>query len=117
MFGWMETVGGLRETRHRGTEQVGRMSVLVAAACHLVRLPKLLAALRDHARLLSKAMVLMRKHSKIGRNACLQPGSSATKPLRNSQVPRFSAACSRAGIAQHHESVVPHSSGVAGTIR
>jgi hypothetical protein len=37
-------VGGLRETRHRGTARVGWMFALTAAACNLIRLPKLLAA-------------------------------------------------------------------------
>jgi transposase len=43
-FGWMKTCGGLRKTRHRGTARVGWMFTLAAAACNLVRLPKLLAA-------------------------------------------------------------------------
>lgn len=43
VFGWMKTVGGLRKTRHRGTERVGWMFTFVAAAYNLVRLPKLLA--------------------------------------------------------------------------
>jgi transposase len=43
-FGWIKTVGGLRKTRHRGTARVGWMFTLSAAACNLVRLPKLLAA-------------------------------------------------------------------------
>ena len=43
-FGWIKTVGGLRKTRHRGTARVGWMFTLTAAACNLVRLPKLLAA-------------------------------------------------------------------------
>ena len=37
-------VGGLRKTRHRGRAQVGWLFTLTAAACNLVRLPKLLAA-------------------------------------------------------------------------
>jgi transposase len=41
-FGWIKTVGGLRKTRHRGTARVGWMFTLTAAACNLVRLPKLL---------------------------------------------------------------------------
>jgi hypothetical protein len=40
-FGW---TGGLRKTRHRGTARVGWMFTLSAAACNLVRLPKLLEA-------------------------------------------------------------------------
>ena len=43
VFGWMKTVGGLRKTRHRGTDRVGWIFTFVAAAYNLVRLPKLLA--------------------------------------------------------------------------
>jgi transposase len=43
-FGWIKTVGGLRKTRHRGTERVGWMFTLTAAACNLIRLPKLFEA-------------------------------------------------------------------------
>ena len=43
-FGWLKTTGGLRKTRHRGTDRVGWTFTLTAAACNLVRLPKLLAA-------------------------------------------------------------------------
>jgi IS5 family transposase len=43
-FGWIKTIGGLRKVRHRGTDRVGWMFTLTAAACNLVRLPKLLAA-------------------------------------------------------------------------
>ena len=43
-FGWIKTVGGLRTTRLRGTARVGWMFTLSAAACNLVRLPKLLHA-------------------------------------------------------------------------
>jgi transposase len=42
-FGWIKTCGGLRQTRHRGTPRVGWMFTLTAAACNLIRLPKLLA--------------------------------------------------------------------------
>jgi transposase len=42
-FGWIKTTGGLRKTRHRGTDRVGWVFTLTAAACNLVRLPKLLA--------------------------------------------------------------------------
>jgi len=42
-FGWIKTVGNLGKTRHRGTARVGWMFTLTAAACNLVRLPKLLA--------------------------------------------------------------------------
>jgi IS5 family transposase len=43
-FGWIKPVGGLRNTRHRGTARVGWMFTLTAVACNLVRLPKLLQA-------------------------------------------------------------------------
>ncbi|MGH2846173.1 MAG: IS5 family transposase [Thermoleophilaceae bacterium] len=43
-FGWIKTTGGLRKTRHRGTDRVGWLFTLTAAACNLVRLPKLLQA-------------------------------------------------------------------------
>jgi transposase len=42
-FGWIKAAAGLRKTRHRGLAQVGWMVTLTAAACNLVRLPKLLA--------------------------------------------------------------------------
>ena len=35
----MKTVGGLRKTRHRGTERVGWQFTLTAAAYNLVRIP------------------------------------------------------------------------------
>lgn len=40
-FGWIKTTGALRKTRHKGTERVGWMFALTAAAYNLVRLPKL----------------------------------------------------------------------------
>jgi transposase len=43
-FAWIKEVGGLAQTRHRGLARVGWMFALTAAACNLVRLPKLLAA-------------------------------------------------------------------------
>jgi len=43
-FGWIKTSAGFRKTRHRGTDRVGWMFTLTAAACNLIRLPKLLAA-------------------------------------------------------------------------
>jgi transposase len=43
-FGWIKSVAGLRQTRHRGLTRVGWMFTLTAAACNLVRLPKLLAS-------------------------------------------------------------------------
>lgn len=42
-FGWIKTVGGLKQTRHRGTARVGWMFTFAAAAYNLVRIPKLLA--------------------------------------------------------------------------
>jgi hypothetical protein len=41
-FGWVKTYGGLRKTRHQGTERVGWSFTLAAAACNLIRLPKLI---------------------------------------------------------------------------
>lgn len=43
-FAWIKTTAGFRKTRHKGTARVGWMFTLTAAACNLVRLPKLLAA-------------------------------------------------------------------------
>jgi Transposase DDE domain len=43
VFGWAKTSGGMRKTRHRGTDRVGWMFTLTATAYNLVRLPKLLA--------------------------------------------------------------------------
>jgi transposase len=43
VFGWMKTAGGLRKTRHRGTDRVGWVFTFTAAAYNLVRIPKLLA--------------------------------------------------------------------------
>jgi len=42
-FGWMKTVGGLRKTRHRGTERVGWMFIFTAAVYNLVRIRNLTA--------------------------------------------------------------------------
>ena len=44
VFGWAKTTGGLRKTRHKGTERVGWVFTLTAAAYNLVRLPKLMTA-------------------------------------------------------------------------
>jgi hypothetical protein len=49
-FGWMNTVGGLRKTRHRGRGLVEWFFVLTAAAYNLVRIPKMLATTRDSIR-------------------------------------------------------------------
>ena len=43
-FGWIKTTAGFKKTRHCGTDRVGWMFTLTAAACNLVRLPKLLGA-------------------------------------------------------------------------
>ena len=43
-FGWIKSSAGLAKTRHRGLDRAGWMFTLTAAACNLVRLPKLLAA-------------------------------------------------------------------------
>jgi len=44
ILGWMKSAAGFRKTRHRGTDRVGWMFTLNAAAYNLVRLPKLLGA-------------------------------------------------------------------------
>lgn len=43
-FGWIKTYGGMRKARHAGNSRVAWTFTLAAAACNLVRLPKLLAA-------------------------------------------------------------------------
>jgi hypothetical protein len=50
VFGWMKSSAGFRKTRHRGTDRVGWMLTLNAAAYNLVRLPKLLAPRPNQAR-------------------------------------------------------------------
>ncbi|MCW3474698.1 IS5 family transposase [Limobrevibacterium gyesilva] len=42
--GWIRATAGLRHTRHRRLARVGWVVTLTAAACNLVRLPKLLAS-------------------------------------------------------------------------
>jgi transposase len=44
VFGWTKTTGGLRKTRHKGTDRVGWVFTLTAVAYNLIRLPKLMAA-------------------------------------------------------------------------
>jgi transposase len=44
VFGWMKTVGLLRQTRHRGKARVGWMFTFAAAAYNLVRIRNLMAA-------------------------------------------------------------------------
>ncbi|MHB8068656.1 MAG: IS5 family transposase [Desulfobaccales bacterium] len=43
IFGWIKTVGNFRKTRHRGTERVGWVFTLTAAAYNLVRMRSLMA--------------------------------------------------------------------------
>ncbi len=43
-FGWMKTIGGLRETRYRGRERVQMHAYLVAAAYNLIRIAHLAPA-------------------------------------------------------------------------
>jgi len=43
-FGWMKTIAGLRQTKHRGAERVGWTFTFAAAAYNLIRLTKLLGA-------------------------------------------------------------------------
>jgi hypothetical protein len=43
-FGWIKTVAGLRQTKLRGRPKVAWAFTFAAAACNLVRVPKLLAA-------------------------------------------------------------------------
>ena len=40
-FGWMKTVGGMRKTRHKGTERVGWRFIFTAAVYNLVRIRNL----------------------------------------------------------------------------
>ena len=40
-FGWMKTIGGMRKTRHRGTERVGWTFIFTAAIYNLVRMRNL----------------------------------------------------------------------------
>ena len=41
VFGWMKTIAGLRQTRHRGVDRVGWVFTLAAAAYNLVRMRNL----------------------------------------------------------------------------
>lgn len=43
-YGWIKTVGGMAQTKHRGQHRVGWTFQLRAAAYNLIRLPKLVAA-------------------------------------------------------------------------
>jgi hypothetical protein len=42
-FGWVKTVAGMREARHRGLPKVDWQFTFTMAAYNLVRLPRLLA--------------------------------------------------------------------------
>ena len=44
VFGWSKTIGGLRKTRHKGTDRVDWVFTLATAAYNLIRLPKLIMA-------------------------------------------------------------------------
>ena len=44
VFGWLKTVGLLRQTRHRGRDRVGWMFTFAVAVYNLVRLRTLRAA-------------------------------------------------------------------------
>ena len=41
IFGWLKTVGGLRQTRFRGLDRVRMAFTFALAAYNLIRLPKL----------------------------------------------------------------------------
>ena len=43
IFGWMKTIGLMRQTRHRGKERVGWMFTLAAATYNLIRIRNLMA--------------------------------------------------------------------------
>lgn len=44
IFGWAKEIGGLRKTKHRGTERVGLNAILVITAYNLVRMGKLMGS-------------------------------------------------------------------------
>jgi transposase len=44
IFGWAKTIGGMRKTRHKGTNRVGWSFTLVGAVYNLVRIGNILAA-------------------------------------------------------------------------
>ena len=44
IFGWAKEIGGLRKTKHRGTQRVGLNTLLVMASYNLVRMGKLLGS-------------------------------------------------------------------------
>jgi hypothetical protein len=41
IFGWLKTIGGVRQTKFRGLDRVGMAFTFALAAYNLVRLPKL----------------------------------------------------------------------------
>jgi hypothetical protein len=49
-FGWIKGVGGLRQTKLRGLAKVDWAFTFAAAACNLVRVPKLVGQQHDQAR-------------------------------------------------------------------
>ena len=57
VFGWMKTVGGLRKTSHRGTDPVGWMFTLVAAAYIWYACPSCWLGRRSRARSLPERMI------------------------------------------------------------
>ena len=44
IFGWAKEIGGLRKTKHRGTERVGLNALLVVTTYNLVRMGKLMGS-------------------------------------------------------------------------
>jgi transposase len=44
IFGWAKEIGGLRKTKHHGTERVGLNAMLVVATYNLVRMAKLMGS-------------------------------------------------------------------------
>jgi hypothetical protein len=72
-FGWAKTIGGIAQAVHRGLDRVCARFTLAMAACHLARLPRLLAT-RAKAEAVPRLVV--------------QPGPSAEaqepKPFRTS---------------------------------
>jgi hypothetical protein len=43
IFGWLKTIGGVRQTRFRGLDRVRMTFTFALAAYNLIRLPKLVA--------------------------------------------------------------------------
>jgi hypothetical protein len=40
-FGWVKTIGGLRRARYVGRWKIGQQTLVVGAACNLLRLARL----------------------------------------------------------------------------